>query len=169
MVGGASCRRRKNIFQDIQLPQIIPLREELRSSFEKELSAKELDIILSKSIHLFELSVEINMSAVDGGCVPLETFEKYCKDIDNSLSQNDFYDLVYGISKLSEERHCCNCLVIISKVLNVELVKLFETYQFDEILYAHLINSRIGQELLQKIDGYIKEYGLMTVNGPMAV
>jgi rifampicin phosphotransferase len=154
----------KNIFQDIQLPQILSLREELEALFDREVPPEELVNILEKAIQLFKISVEINISAVDGGCVPLEAFEKYCRNMDSSLSQSDFYDLVYGISKLSEERQAAINLALLVKS-EEELIKVFETYQYDEILYAHLRNFKMGRTLLNKIDEYLKEYGLMTVNG----
>lgn len=126
----------KNIFQDIQLPQLLSLREELKSFFQKEISSIELENALIKSKQLFELAVEINMSAVDGSIIPLESFEKYCRRFDSSLSKDDFYDLIYGISKLSEERQSVIELSILVKS-NTELMKLFDTYSYDEILYYH--------------------------------
>ena len=154
----------KNIFQDIQLPQLLPLREELKSLYKKEGNLTDLACAINKSKQLFELSVEINMSAVDGGIVPLESFEKYCKGIDSSLSTDDFYDLVYGISKLSEERQSVLEMSLLVKS-NAELMRLFDTILYDEILYHHLKDNDAGKKLLQGIDQYLDEYGFIAVNG----
>jgi len=154
----------KNIFQDVQLPQIIFLREKLRHQFNKELPPEELADLLQKSKQLLELSVEINMSAVDGGIIPLKAFEKYCNGLYSGLSKNEIYDLVYGISKLSEEREAVIELALLVRQ-NDSLVKLFSAYPYDEILYYHLKNNDAAKELLKQIDQYIEEYGLMAVNG----
>lgn len=154
----------KNIFQDIQLKQIITLRDELKAFLQKELDLYELKNTLYKARKLYELSVEIHISAVDGGIIPLDAFENYCRSIDGTLSKDDFYDLVYGVSKLSEERQAAINIALLVKS-DPELLVLFSTYSYDEILYAHLNSTKAGQKLLKEIDEYLKDYGLITVNG----
>lgn len=154
----------KNIFQDFQLPQIVSLRNELNDLLNQELTAGVLENIFTKSIILFELSTEYNMSAVDGGIIPLEAFERYCSSIGAGITKDDFYDLVYGISKLSEERHAVIELALLVKS-NTELMSLFDMYPYDEILYYHLKSYSGGRTLMQRIGEYIKEYGMFSVNG----
>lgn len=155
----------RNIFQDEVLPQILQYKKELDRYLHRALSCGEILEFLEKSVEYYQEATYLHGLAVDGSMY-LNDFRKYCVDIIPDFSEPDFYDLVYQTTLLGRERG--QILEMAEYVKSQEsLVLLLQSLPYDEILYARLSKSDAGIKLLEKIECYKKDFGLMAVKGQM--
>lgn len=150
--------KNQNIFQDVVLPELLTLKEELDNYLIGELPPMEVVRFLEKSIEYMEYLAE-NHWSVTHGCDYLEDFMKYCREIHNDLSIEDLYDLVFNISILNKER---GFYIDMADEVNSNPVlnKMFKDCRYDELLYTRLKNVPESKRLLKLIDDYIALYGI---------
>lgn len=150
--------KNQNIFQDVVLPELLTLKDELDNYLVGELTLVEVVRFLDKSIEYMEYLAE-NHWSVTHGCDYLEDFMKYCREIHNDLSVEDLYDLVFNISILNKER---GFYIDMADEVNSNSVlnKMFKDCSYDELLYARLKNTPESKKLLKLIDDYMTLYGI---------
>lgn len=150
--------KNQNIFQDVVLPELLILKEELDKYLFRDLSQREVAEFLDKSLQYMEYLAEKHQP-VTHGCDYLEDFMQYCRIIQNDLSVEELYDLVFNISILNKER---GFYIEMADEVNSNLVlnKIFKDCRHDELLYARLKNIPESKKLLKLIDDYIALYGI---------
>lgn len=152
----------QNIFQDVVLPELLILKEELDNYLLRELSREEAVRFLERSIEYMEYLAEKHWP-VTHGCDYLETFIKYCREIDSELSIEEVYDLVFNISILNRERGFYFEMGDEVKSYPV-LSRMFEDCKYDELLYARLKSIPESKGLFKLIDNYIDLYGICNLD-----
>ena len=150
--------KNQNIFQDVILPELLILKEELDKYLFRDLSQMEAREFLEKSLQYMEYLSERHQP-VTHGCDYLEDFMKYCRRIINDLSVEDVYDLVFDISILNKER---GLYIDMADEVNSNPVlnKMFKDCRYDELLYARLKNIPESKKLLKLVGDYIALYGI---------
>lgn len=152
----------KNIFQDIILPKLLPLKKDLDDYMSRELSPKEALSFLEKSKDYMNFLAS-NHQPVTHGCDYLDNFMEYCRKINCNLSVEDFYDLVFNISILNREREL---YFHMAKEINENSVlnKMFKECQYDELLYCRLKRISESKDLLKTMEDYISIFGICNLD-----
>lgn len=152
-----------NIFQDQVLPQILADRQRLDCYVDKELSISKIIAFFEEALEHAVNAEKYHWMAVDGNLY-LKSFEKYCLEKGFGLDSNNFYDLVFQVSWLSKERE--QVMQMASFVCSQpDLYSLFDRHLYDNILLAHLPNHLLGCQLLERIDEYLRDFGLFPTQG----
>ncbi len=147
----------KNIFQDVVLPKLLILKEVLDNYKSRELLPEEVLVFLEKSIEYMKFLAS-NHWPVTHGCDYIDTFMEYCKNINNDLNVDDFYDLVFNVSILNKERELY--IRMANEVnLNPILSEMFKACPYNEILYARFKKISESKKLLQLIQDYLEQFG----------
>lgn len=150
--------KNQNIFQDILLPQILKLKNELDTYTLKELSPKRAYMFFEKALD-YMVFLFSKHEIVKHGCDFLYDFMEYCKKIIIDLKVDDLYDLVFNVSILNKEREFY--INMANEIrLNPDLNKMFEECQYNEILYSRLKNTVLSKKLFELIEAYTAEFGI---------
>lgn len=114
-------------------------------------------MFLEKSIEYMKFLAS-NHWPVTHGCDYIDTFMEYCKNINNDLNVDDFYDLVFNVSILNKERELY--IRMANEVnLNPILSEMFKACPYNEILYARFKKISESKKLLQLIQDYLEQFG----------
>jgi phosphohistidine swiveling domain-containing protein len=148
----------KNIFQDNILPQLKALIDSLNNFLDKELSDKEILEFIDLSLEYFKLSTASHWPA-EAGTRYTESFKKYCDNIVGSMNYIDYCDLIYKRSIVTKERELLMQMVSIVKS-DKDLSNLFDSCQYDEIIWLRLEKYPKGRELTLKVHEYLDDFGL---------
>ncbi len=152
----------KNIFQDVVLPELLLLKNDLDNYISRELSQGETLLFLEKSLEYMKF-LATNHWPVTHGCDYVNTFMEYCKNIDNDFNVDDFYDLLFNVSILNKEREFY--IGMASEVnLNSILNEMFKACPYDEILYARLKKVFQSEKLLELMQDYISQFGICNLD-----
>ncbi|MBZ9636426.1 PEP/pyruvate-binding domain-containing protein [Clostridium sp. FP1] len=148
----------KNIFQDVVLPELLLLKEELDTYISRQLSQGEALVFLEKSVEYMKF-IASNHWPVTHGCDYVNTFMEYCKNIISDFSTDDFYDLVFNVSILNKEREFY--IGMASEInSNPILNGMFKVCPYDELLYARLKKVSESGNLQKLIEDYIALFGI---------
>lgn len=148
-----------NIYIDDVRPQVLAYLRILDGYVHRPLNGEELADFVETAIEYAARTQEFHGMAYDGERY-LPVFSAYCRKISPDITDQDLYDLLYRENPLSRER---TAILRMAKLINGNpaLVELFAGQPYDEILYARLERSPKGQQLVEQIGEYLKDFGVL--------
>jgi hypothetical protein len=160
----------RNIFQDFVLVRLEQYREKLDAHVRTASNPSEIARFVEDALEYLCQNKYLHWQAILGRIMVdhwtpnfEDTFKDYCEKKLGPISVEDYFDLVFQQSRFALRRQAFFNMA--GRVESTpELAALFRDHPFDELLYPKLSRSEEGRILLEEIQRYIAEHGLISID-----